>query len=351
MPDTPNAALGRLMAAEVAEQPAVLRRILDRGTPAIAQVAEAIRSKEPRFVLLTARGTSDNAALYAKYLVEILLGLPAGLTSPSTTTLYGARPDLRECLVIAISQSGGSPDLVESTRVARDCGALTLAVTNAPASPLNQVCELDLDVLAGQEKATPATKTYTAQLLTLYLLIDRLRGGDGGTALCLPEAAAALLARQSEVREIAHRYRFADRLVITGRGYAYATAREAALKIMETSYVAAHAFSGADLLHGPLAMVDSEIPVVGVVPDGAGGRAMYDVLDRLRELSADVCVVGTAEAVAHGTVGFTLAEGVAEEVSPILEILPLQLLAYEIAVGRGLDPDLPRALKKITETH
>jgi len=351
MPDTPSAALGRVMAAEVAEQPAVLDRILDRGIVASAQVAEVIRSKAPRFVLLTARGTSDNAALYAKYLVEILLGLPAGLTSPSTTTVYGARPDLRECLVVAVSQSGGSPDLVESTRVARDCGALTLAVTNAPDSPLNQVCELDLDVLAGQEKATPATKTYTAQLLTLYLLIDRLRDGDGRLARGLPEAAAALLARQSQVRDIANRYRFADRLVITGRGYAYATAREAALKIMETSYVAAHAFSGADLLHGPLAMVDSEIPVVAVVPDGAGGRALCDVLDRLRELSADVCVVGTAEAVARGTVGFTLAEGIAEEVSPILEILPLQLLAYEIAIGRGLDPDLPRTLKKITETH
>src|SRR5262245_9427304 len=136
MPDIPSAALGRLMAAEVAEQPAVLRRILDRGTAAIDQVAEAIRSKEPRFVLLTARGTSDNAALYAKYLVEILLGLPAGLTSPSTTTLYGARSDLRECLVVAVSQSGGSRDLIESTRVARDCGALILAVPNVPDSQI-----------------------------------------------------------------------------------------------------------------------------------------------------------------------------------------------------------------------
>src|SRR5262245_26512279 len=191
MPDTSSPALGPAMASEVAEQPAVLDRILDRGTAAIAQVADAIRSDAPRFVLLTARGTSDNAALYAKYLVEILLGLPAGLTSPSTTPLYGARPDLRGCLVVAVSQSGGSPDLIESTRVARDCGALTLAVTNAPDSPLNDVCELDLDVLAGQEKATPATKTYTAQLLTLYLLIDRLRRGDGGTALRLPHGAAA----------------------------------------------------------------------------------------------------------------------------------------------------------------
>jgi glucosamine--fructose-6-phosphate aminotransferase (isomerizing) len=186
---------------------------------------------------------------------------------------------------------------------------------------------------------------------TRIKLLDRLRGGDGTPARGLPAAAAALLDRQAEIRDLAHRYRFADRLVTTGRGYGYPTAREAALKIMETSYVAAHAFSGADLLHGPLAMVDSEIPVVAVVPDGAGGRALHDVLDRLKERSADVCVVGTAEAVAHGTVGFALPGSVAEEVSPVLDIVPLQLLAYEIAVGRGLDPDMPRALKKVTETH
>jgi glucosamine--fructose-6-phosphate aminotransferase (isomerizing) len=351
MSDRATPKLGRVMATEIAEQPGVLERILTDGVAAIRDVATAIRNRAPRFVLLTARGTSDNAALYAKYLVEILLGLPAGLTSPSTTTVYGARPDLRDCLVIAVSQSGGSPDLVESTRVARECGALTLAVTNAADSPLNEVCELGLDVLAGLERATPATKTYTAQLLTLYLLLDRMHGGDGTRARELPDAAAVLLSRQGEVLEIARRYRFADRLVTTGRGYAYATAREAALKIMETSYVAAHAFSGADLLHGPLAMVDSEIPVVAVVPAGVGGRALYGVLDRLKDRSADVCVVGTAEAVTHGTVGFTLADGIAEEVSPIMDIIPLQLLAYEIAVGRGLDPDLPRALTKVTETH
>lgn len=350
MVDT-GAERGRVMAAEIAEQPAVLDRILTAGRRPIADVAAEIARRAPRFVLLTARGTSDNAALYAKYLVEVELRLPAGLTSPSTTTVYGAKPDLRDCLVIAVSQSGGSPDLVESTRVARECGALTLAVTNASDSSLNEVCELDLDVLAGPERATPATKTYTAQLLTLYLLIDQLRGGGGAGAHDLPAAATSLLDRQVDVAALAGRYRFADRLLITARGYAYPTAREGALKIMETSYVAAHAFSGADLLHGPLAMVDSEVPVVAIVPDGAGGRALYPVLDRLQERSADVAVLGTPDAISHGTVGFALSGGIAEEVSPMLDIVPLQMLAYEIAVGRGLDPDAPRALRKVTETH
>lgn len=342
---------GQAMAAEIGEQPAVFDRVLSEGAPAVAAVAAEVARRAPRFVLLTARGTSDNAALYGKYLLEILLELPVGLTSPSTTTVYGARPALSDCLVIAVSQSGGSPDLIESTRVARECGALTLAVTNAPDSALARAAELHLDVLAGPELSVPATKTYTAQLLTLYLLADYWRGGQGEAARELPALAADLLDRDDEIGALAHRYRFPDRMVTTARGYAYPTAREAALKIMETSYIAAHAFSGADLLHGPLAMVDSKVPVIAIVPAGAGGLALRPVLDRLTEQAADLCVIGSPEAITRGAVGFGLPGGVPEEVSPMLEILPLQLLAYEIAVGRGLDPDTPRSLAKVTETH
>jgi glucosamine--fructose-6-phosphate aminotransferase (isomerizing) len=342
---------GGIMSAEMAEQPQVLRRILTEGAPRIRAVAAEIAARNPRFVLLTARGTSDNAALYAKYLIEVLLGKPAGLTSMSTTTAYGAEPDLTDCLVITVSQSGGSPDLVASTEAARKAGAVTLAVTNNAESPLAAVSEFHIDVLAGPEKALPATKTYTAELLALYLLVEGLRGGDGAAAADLPDLAAGILARQSEVAEIAQRYRFAQRLVITSRGYGYPTAREAALKIMETSYIPAQPFSGADLLHGPLAMVDNVSPVVAVVPDGRAGEALQPVLERLRGRGADLMVVGQADQVAHASAGFALPSGVAEEVQPILEILPLQLLAYEVTMARGLDPDAPRALAKVTETH
>jgi glucosamine--fructose-6-phosphate aminotransferase (isomerizing) len=217
-------------------------------------------------------------------------------------------------------------------------------------SPVNQASELALDVLAGPEKALPATKTYTAELLTLYLLIDAVRGGDGSTAAKLPELAASIQDRREEVVKLAERYRFASRLVITSRGYGYPTAREAALKVMETSYLPAHAFSGADLLHGPLAMVDNVSPVIAIASAGAGGKALEPVLDRLRERGADLVVVGSAEHVAGASAGFTLPSGVAEEVAPILEILPLQQLAYEVTVARGLNPDAPRALAKVTET-
>ena len=343
----PDRPAGALMAAEIAEQPAVLDRILLESPAEVRRVAARISQARPRFVVIAARGTSDHAALYLKYLVEIGLGLPCGLASPSTTTAYGARPDLRDVLWVAVSQSGGSPDLLESTRVAASAGALTLAVTNAPGSPLAQAAQLHLDIRAGAERAVAATKTYTATLLTLWLLFDAWRGGDGSAARGLSVLADDLVSND-DVAAVAARFRFVDKVVVTGRGYAYPTAREAALKLMETSYLAAHAFSGADLLHGPLAMIDEDRPVVAVVPTGAAGVAMVPVLDRLAERGADLTVVGAPEYAAghpHLVVPQTH-----EELSPILEIIPLQRLAHAMAVARHYDPDAPRGLSKVTRT-
>lgn len=261
---------GHRMRSEISEQPAVWQRLLSEGREPIVEAARRVIARRPRFVLFVARGTSDNAALYAKYLVEILHSLPAGLVSPSTMTAYGARPDLRDVLMVGVSQSGGSPDLVQSLQVARAQGATTLAVTNNPGSPLATSAEIHLDILAGPERAVAATKSYTAQLLTLYLLFDAMRGGTGAAAVALPDHGQALLAREQQVADIAQRYRFADRLVCTGRGYSSATASEAALKLMETSYISAQAFSGADLMHGPLAMIDPQVPVLAIMAEGAG---------------------------------------------------------------------------------
>jgi len=338
------------MAAEIAEQPAVWERLLRDGRADVEGAVRRIRRQPPRFVLLVARGTSDNAALYAKYLVEILLELPAGLVSPSTMTAYGARPDLTGVLMVGVSQSGGSPDLVQAVSLARERGALTLAVTNAPRSPLARAAELHVDVLAGPERAVAATKSYTAQLLALYPLVDGWRGGDGEACARLPELGRRLLGSGEVVADLAARYRFATRLVTTARGYSYATASEAALKLMETSYLSAQAFSGADLLHGPLAMIDPQVPVLAVVARGVGGDAMGQVLPRLREVGADLFVVGSAAAVAQATVGVELPDGVPEELSPMLEILPFQQLARDLASARGGDPDAPRGLRKVTET-
>ena len=356
---------GWIMAGEIAEQPAVLDRLLAEGAPDILRTARRIAELRPRFVLLSARGTSDHAALYAKYLIEVELGLPCGLSSMSTTTAYGARARLADVLVVTVSQSGGSPDLAAFTTAARESGAITLAVTNNPDSPLAEISQFHIDMLAGPEKALPATKTYTAELLALYLFVEGLRGGDGAEAALLPELGEGVLARREEVRalaarvlergdevhDLAGRYRFAERMVFTSRGYGYPTAKEAALKFMETSYIPALAYSGADLLHGPLAMVDNISPVIAVVTEGRGGQALQPVLDRLRGRGADLVVVGPQDQVDTASGGYALPAGVPEPLQPLLEILPLQHLAWHVSLARAQDPDAPRALAKITETH
>jgi glucosamine--fructose-6-phosphate aminotransferase (isomerizing) len=344
MTDSP----GALMAAEIAEQPAVLARRLE-DTAELDAARERVSAARPRFVLIAARGTSDHAALYAKYLVEVRLGLPAGLVSPSAYTVQGARPDLHDVLFVAVSQSGGSPDLVDSLAVARECGALTLAVTNAPDSPLALGAELSVDVAAGAERAVAATKTYTAELLTLQLLLS---GADAARdAAAVPEAAARTLELTSDERlAVAAERCAAERIVVTGRGYSYPTALEAALKLMETSYVSAQAFSGADLMHGPMAMIDSSVPTIAVVSPGRDGEAMAPVLERLAELRAPVLRVGSPSggtAAAELPIAF---DGLAEHLLPILEILPLQRLALTLALRRGIDPDRPRGLSKVTQT-
>lgn len=340
---------GAHMAAEIEEQPAVWQSLLDGAEPGVSEVVRAIGERPPRFVLLAARGSSDHAALYAKYLVEVLLGLPAGLVSPSTFGIYGARPDLRDVLMLGVSQSGVSPDLVRAVEVARAGGASTVAVTNDPGSPLALAAEMDLDVAAGAERSVAATKSYTAQLLALYLLLSRLAGRSHG-ADRLPGWGAEMLAQRAQVTDLADRYRTVDRMVVTARGFSYATAREAALKLMETSYISAQAFSGADLLHGPMALIDHHVPVIAVAGPGKSGDAMRPVLETLRRTGADVLCVGTHEHVGEGSHALPLPAGLAEELAPIVEILPLQQLALHVALGRGENPDTPRGLAKVTQT-
>ena len=352
MSDSTDRTPGALMAAEIAEQPAVWRRLVaaSGADSDVARAAALVREYQPRFVLFVARGTSDHAALYAKYVAEIVHQLPCGLVSPSTMTAYGARPDLTGVLMIGVSQSGGSPDLVQSLEAARSRGALTVAVTNKADSPLATVAQAHVDIQAGPELAVAATKSYTAQLLALHLLFAAIRGDDTGHIEKLCDAADQLVAGDAAVAGLAQRYRFASSLVTTGRGYSYPTSREAALKLMETCYLSAQAFSGADLLHGPLAMIDPQVPVLAVAADGIGGRAMQQVFPRLAEQQADVFCVGTADAVAAADAGVVLPAGVAEELSPLLEIIPFQQLSQHLAVARGGDPDAPRGLRKVTET-
>lgn len=347
---------GSGMAADISEQPEVYARLLEPShSEHIARVAAMIVRRGPRHVVLTARGTSDHAALYGVYLSEIRLGLPAGLASPSTTTLFGARPDYSQALVIGVSQSGRSPDLCEVVKVARDSGAVTVGITNEPESALAGIAEMVIDLSVGFERALPATKTYTAELLVLLMLTEGMRAGDGRLPAderafldTLPDLAAKTL-EDTAPAELAPRFRFAPSLLTTGRGYGYPTVREAAHKIMETSYLPALAYSGADLLHGPLAVTNADAPVLAVVGPGPGGGAMREVVARLNARAAEVAVVSAAEV--DGAAARLPAPAVDERYGPLLDILPLQRLTLAMALTRGENPDTPKGITKVTPTR
>jgi glucosamine--fructose-6-phosphate aminotransferase (isomerizing) len=329
-----------VLESEIREQPEAVERLLARVEDDLRPLGVAVERRPPSYVLVAARGTSDNAARYAQYLLGGRLGLPVALAAPSLTSVYAEESHLRirDALVIGISQSGRSPDVVEVLRVARAGGSPSIALTNDPESPLAAAADFVVPLCAGPERAVAATKTYTAELLALYLLLV------GGDAAGLPEAAARTLDHGEAAYAAAERFLLVDRLVTTARGFSYPTAREGALKLMETSYLAAQAFSGADLLHGPLAMLGPDVPVIAVTTTGRGAAALTPVLERLAAAQVDVLRVGSPDGLP------VVLDGVHESLAPVLEILPLQQLAWRLALDRGGDPDRPRGLSKVTET-
>ena len=280
----------------------------------------------------------------------MILGVPTALASPSTFTIYESALELEGVLTIGISQSGESRDVLETIREARRQGAVTLSLTNDEGSSMAAAADHHLPLLAGKERSVAATKTYTSQLLLLYLLVAALSGEEGPpeAARKLPDQAAEVLAESWA--NIA-RYRYAEHLVVVSRGYNLATAREAALKLMETSYVVAQPFSEADLRHGPMAMVTQDFPVVAIVPPGKARASMLELVRNLDERGAEQVIIGAdEEPLRKAAAGFRVPVSCPEELSPVLYILPAQTLAQELAVIRGLDPDSPRGLSKVTES-
>lgn len=340
---------GVLMEAEIAEQPAMLERLLSDGDTQVAEAAAVVRRREPATVLLVARGTSDHAALYLKYLIEVRLGLPVGLCSPSAHTVYGANPWGPHTLVIGMSQSGGSPDLVATLGAARAAGATTLALTNAPASDLARAAELTVDVRAGAEHSVAATKSYTAELLAAYCLVEALQCRSGGTE-SVPAAAAAALGTANTVTEVANELVNARHLIVTGRGFAYPTAREAALKLMETCYLPTLAFSAADLRHGPFALLSPDVPALVLTPTGRTNAAMTDLVAKIVATGSPVTSVGPPPGHPGARRHITTEHRLPEDLAPIVDVIPFQLLALALARAKGFNPDKPRSLQKVTET-
>jgi glucosamine--fructose-6-phosphate aminotransferase (isomerizing) len=339
---------------EILEQPAALARLLEAAPGAFAGLATALRKRRPRYAVIAARGTSDNAALYAQYLFAVRNSLPVALATPSTITLYGARPDMRDALVIGISQSGRSPDIVAVLDEARSQGALTVAMVNAPESPLADAADAVIDLAAGPEHATAATKSYTAELLAVALLSGALDApSDAETAdlARLPDLAAAALATEDAARAISAGHANRTHGVCLGRGYAYATAREWSLKLQELAQVLVQPYSTADFEHGPLALAEPGFAVLAVAPSGVALDGQFEVLGRLRhEFGVRLLVISDADEALALDEGLRLPANIPGWLSPVVEIVPGQLYAYHLTAARGLDPDRPRTIGKITET-
>lgn len=339
---------------EIFEQPKVLERLIEGQWETAMAAAQAIQRSGVELVVIAARGTSDNAATYGKYILAEANGLPTALATPSLFTIYKAPPRLTKALVMGISQSGESTDIVEVVAEGRRQGALTLAITNQADSPLAQAAEHILLCQAGREQSIAATKTYTAQLAALALLSVALKNdGERLAALRkLPAAVEKTLALEERVQRAVERYRYMESCVVVGRGYNYATAYEIALKLKELTYIMAEAYSPADFMHGPIAMVEGGFPAIVVAPDGAVFENARAFTRELHGRGAELVVVSDRnEVLSMATTPLPLPVSVPEWLSPITSVVPGQLFALYLTLAKGYDPDHPRGLRKVTKTE
>jgi glutamine---fructose-6-phosphate transaminase (isomerizing) len=340
---------------EILEQPEVAARFLERAPDAVAPLVDAIRAHAVDHVVIAARGTSDHAAIYAQYVLGIRHALSVGLGTPSVISLYGAQPRLDRSLVIGISQSGASPDVVGVVDAGRRQGAPTLAITNDPDSALARAAATCIHLGTGPELAVAATKTYTTQLLAIASLSAALSGdsGDVRDLAAIPDAMATVLALEPDVIAMSTDQAATDRLLVLARGYEYATAREWALKLKELARVFADPYSSADFEHGPLALLEAGVPVLAAVRPGPTRDGAVALLRRLRhDLDADLAIVSDdEEALRLARWPLRVPAGTPEWLGPIVSIVVGQLHALHLTRARGLDPEAPRNLNKVTRTH
>ena len=340
---------------EIHEQPAVLARLLETQAPAIRAIAAQVRAQQVRTVFLAARGSSDNAGLYAKYVWGVHNGLPIALAAPSLFSVYKRPPAIGGSLVVGISQSGQSPDIVGVLEEGRRQGAHTLAIVNAPDSPMARAAASVVHISAGDEKAVAATKTYTAQLMAVAMLSAALADDQArwDELALVPAAVQEVLEQERFIAVRAERYRFMNHCVVLGRGFNYATAFEWALKLKELTYVIAEPYSSADFQHGPVAMVERGFPVFAVAPGGAVFEDTRQLLARLKEeKQVELLVVSDRdEALSLAHTPLRLPAGEPEWLSPIVAIAPAQLFCYHLTRAKGYDTEAPRGLRKVTLTR
>jgi glucosamine--fructose-6-phosphate aminotransferase (isomerizing) len=339
--------------SEITEQPKRIKSLLSSQKKAVEKIADAIQKRDIQYVFLAARGTSDNAGRYANYLLGAQNGLPLALATPSLFTYYKQPPTLKNALVIGISQSGQSPDIVSVLEEGKKQKCLTLSMTNEPNSPLALASDFVIDLKAGPEKAVAATKTYTSELMAVAMLSAALsKNKRAWTELGKVSGWMKQVLKQSDfISRAAQRYRYIDQTVVLGRGFNYATAFEWALKMKELTYIIAEPYSSADFAHGPIAMMVKGYPVFAVAPKGKVFDSMLEMLKRLRELSAELVVISNdKKALSLAQVPLTIPADVPEWLSSLVSILPAQLFAYHLTVAKGYNTEQPRSIHKVTET-
>jgi len=339
---------------EIHEQPQALARLLDRELGNAQRIATELRTRAVRYAIIAARGTSDNAARYGQYLLGAYNRLPVGLATPSLFSVYRQPPLLDHGLVIGISQSGQSPDIVAVLEEGQRQGVPTVAITNDTNSPLSAQAEFVVPLHAGQERAVAATKTYTCQLAALALLSCSLAGDASRLEVLLqvPQFVERVLKKEDETALEAERCQYMERCVVLGRGYNYATACEIALKLRELASIDADPFSSADFMHGPIASLRGGFLAIVVAPSGKMFKAMQDFGQELRSRDADLLIISDRkDMLARAEIPLSLPEGIPEWLSPLVAVVPGQLLALHLAQIKGYDPDQVHGLQKITLTQ
>jgi glutamine---fructose-6-phosphate transaminase (isomerizing) len=340
------------MRSELGESPAIVERLLDRAVAQVDEVAARVHARGLDLAVIAARGTSDHAALYAQYVLGARNGIVVAPASPSLASLYGTPPRMGSALVIGISQSGRSPDVVAVIEASRRQGALTVAVTNEPDSELAAAAECLIELEAGSEKAVAATKTYVAEIAVIAMLSAALSGDEGSREelRSVPAALRSALEQEPLIEKFAAAWAGEDRCAVLARGFNYATAREWALKLKEVANVLADPYSAADFQHGPIALVERGFPILAIATSGPAFEGMAELLERLQGDGARLLIL--SDSARFDRLGDVVrVPAVPEWLSPLVAIAPAQLFALYLALARGLDSEHPRSLSKVTLTR
>ncbi len=342
-----------LMLKEINEQPAVLDRLLKENKEPVKLLCEEIRKRGIDFAYMAARGTSDHAAVYAKYILETHAGIPVAFAAPSVITVYKGRPRLENALVIGISQSGDAEDVLEVLKEGRKQGAVTVAIKNYPDSPMAQEAQWHLDCLAGEEKSVAATKTFTAQMMIMAMITANLTNDDTLKRQLdtVPALVNGFLTDYGINDELVDKYKQMQECFVLARGMNYSIAMEGALKIQETCYVRAKAYSMSDFYHGPLALLEPEMPVILIATGIKTKKVNGEMIKTLIEHGVEpILITDNDEMESPAGRKVVIPEAPGDFTSPFITAAAVQLFACKLSLAKGLDPDNPRNIKKVTIT-